>query len=273
MAAPATRIEELFLRIFKVTLLIVMGLALIGIVILVAAAVYEFSQTPKEPPPAQKAPERTINLEDLKTFLIEEEKKKNQKGDTARPQTETSQPSLRFQEEATVLFRCSDSFAQSVRAQIDDNNDAKKQQLLGELRARVEEDARSPLRGEPWVKAVVDFTCKVLADPSIVALRKDAKVVAVFYPTIRFHGAAWDNIQLEKQRFEEAERNRVSSARAAEQLRIGLAKARGLSYLIGAGSAFALFMVLALYLLASKIESNLRGINEAIRTAAPQVRA
>jgi len=50
--APVKSIEEFFLRIFKVTVLLIMGLALIAILFFVATAAYEYSQTPKEPAPA-----------------------------------------------------------------------------------------------------------------------------------------------------------------------------------------------------------------------------
>lgn len=270
MENPIKNTEELFLKIFKVTVLVVMGMALLAIVVLVATAVYQNSQSPKEPTPAQKAPVREIGLEDLKRFLIEKEKRDSNKGDAAKQPTERP-TSLRFQEEATALFRCSDEFGKKVGVEIEEANDAVNAQRLQALRGNIERGADgSPLRGEPWVKAVVAFTCMALADNAIIELKKEQKVKTVFYPVIEFHVAAWDAIQSEKVEFEQREKNRVASERTAEALRVAEAKALAIACLIAAVSAFGLFMLLALYLLAAKIENDLREINESIRAGGLQ---
>lgn len=117
----------------------------------------------------------------------------------------------------------------------------------------------------PWVKSSVDFTCKTLADTSIITMKKEGKIGAVFLPALGFHLLTWDKIQAEKLEFEQNEEKRVVSERVDEQLRVSAAKASAFSLLIGAASAFALFMMLALYLLGARIENNLRNINESIQ--------
>jgi hypothetical protein len=121
------------------------------------------------------------------------------------------------------------------------------------------------LRGEAWVKAAQAFVCMVLADNSIIALKKEQKVKRVFMPILEFHVRSWDQIQSDKLKFEQQEENRVTSERSAEAFRVMTAKAFALRCLIAAASAFALFMMLALYLLVAKIETNLRDINETMR--------
>lgn len=266
MATPVKNIEELFLKIFKVTVLLVMGMALLAIVVLLATAIYQNSLSPKEPSPAQKAPVREIGLEDLKRFLIEKEKRDRNSGDAAKQPPGVRATSLRFQEEATALFRCASEFGNKVGVEFEDTNDAVNAQKLQQLRGYVEGSAdRSSLRGEPWAKAVVAFTCMALADSSIIALKKEGKVKTIVFPVMEFHVEAWDAIQSEKVKFEQGEENRVASERAAEALRVAAAKAIALTCLFAAGGAFALFMMLALYLLAAKIENDLREINESIK--------
>lgn len=266
MATPVKSIEELFLKIFKVTVLLVMAMALLAIVVLLATAAYQNSQAPKEPAPAQKAPVREIGMEDLKRFLIEKEKRDSNKGEAAKQQPAGRPTSLRFQEEATVLYRCLGEFGKKVDAEVADVNDAVNAQRLQDLRGNIERWADgSSLRGEPWVKTVVAFTCMALADNGIVQLKKEQKVKSVFYPVIEFHIGAWDAIQAEKVKFEQREENRVTSERGAESRRVAEAKAFAITCAIAAASAFGLFMMLALYLLAAKIENDLREINESIR--------
>lgn len=271
MITQVKNIEELFLKIFKVTVLLVMGAALLAIVVLVATAVYQYSQTPKEPAPAQKATVREIKLEDLKRFLIEKEKRDSRGGDATNQPPAGRPISLRYQEEATVLFRCASEFGRQVGVEFEDTNDAVNAQKLQQIRGYVEGSAdRSTLRGEPWAKAVVAFTCMALADSSIIALKKEEKVKTLFFPIMAFHLETWDFIQAEKVKFDRGEENRVVSERAAEALRVAAAKALAATCMIAAASAFALFMILALYLLAAKIENDLREINESIGIATGQ---
>jgi hypothetical protein len=65
--------------------------------------------------------------------------------------------------------------------------------------------------------------------------------------------------------FEINERNRVESERYAEGLRIASAKAKAATGLSAAAGFFGIFMLLAFYLIFSKIESNLRVIKDSIQ--------
>ena len=259
--------EEFSLKILKVAVLLIMGLALIAILFFVATAAYQYSQTPKEPAPAQKAPEKSINLEDLKTYLIEQEKRN--KGGEAAPKQQPGehQDSLRFIQDTISLVQCSDKFRIAIGAAVSSDSD----EDLKILRPQIERTATgSPQRGEPWVKDVVAFTCKVLSDGSIIALKIDEKIGSVFEPTLRFHLSAWDNIQAEKLQFERNEELRVTAERAAEAMRVSMARASAISLLIAAGGAFALLMVLAIYILCTRIENNLRVINGSILVSGRQ---
>jgi hypothetical protein len=264
MIIQTKRTEEFFLRIFKVTVLFIMALALVAVLILLVTSVYQYSQTPKEPAPAQKAIVKEISIDDLRNFLIEKEKQDSNK-DVVPKQQVGRQTSLRFLEEATVLFRCAIEFGKKSGEEMVGTNDAENARLLEDFRGRIERTSEGTLRGEPWVKAAQAFVCMVLADSSIIALKKEQKVKKVFSPVLEFHVKTWDRIQSDKIKFEQQEENRVASERNAESLRVMKAKAFALTCLIAAVSAFALFMILALYLLVAKIETNLRDINDTLR--------
>ena len=276
MATSIKNTEELFLKIFKITILLVMGLALTAIFLFIVTAIFQYSQSPKEPAPAQKAPvkdpEKEISLDQLGKFLIDQEKIDNNKEDATKQKTEGRDISLLFIEEATKLYLCTVDFGTKVGAIIEKTQDyvemqKVEMQKIAELRKYIESKAGGSLRGQAWVTAAVAFTCMALSDNSIIALRKEAKVKSVFLPVLNFHIDAWDRIQTEKVQFEQREENRVASERAAEALRIAEAKAFAITCLIVAASAFGLFMILALYLLGAKIENDLRDINESIRVS------
>lgn len=269
MTTPTRNLEELFLRIFKTVILVLMGLSLVAVVYFAVTAAFQYGQTPVEPAPAQKAPVKEISIENLKQWLLEQEKRES---DQPRPSTGGEQKkSVQFLEEAVKLYRCSESFGRLLGAEIVDSSDAVNQKRIDDLRIRLEEFAfQKPWRGEAWVKAAAAFTCKALEDPAIVALKKEEKIKSVFYPVLNFQLLTWDAIQTERIQFEEREEKRVATERNLEEIRVETAKAVALTRLISAGIAFGLFMVLALYLLFAKIENNLRDINEAIKAARPK---
>lgn len=265
MMIQTKSIEELFLKIFKVTVLFIMALALMAVLMLLVTSIYQYFQSPKEPAPAQKAKVKEIRIDDLRNFLIEKEKQDSNKEVVPKQQPVGRQTSLRFLEEATALFRCAIDFGKKSGAEIVGTNDAENTKVVEDFRGRIEKISEGSLRGEPWVKAAQSFTCMALADISIIELKKERKIKNVFMPVLDFHVRSWDRIQSDKLKFEQQEENRVASERNAEALRVMKAKAFALTCLIAAASAFALFMMLALYLLVAKIENNLRDINETIR--------
>lgn len=263
MALETRQTEELFLKIVKVTVLAFMALALIAVIILGINVAYQSTKMPNEPAPAQKAPEKEVSMEDLRKMLLKVDKPDEAQSPASSPKPMA--PSLRYLEEVTRLYRCSIEFGMKVGAQIEHEDNSVAAQRVEELRAQVEKLADDSRRGERWVKATTDFTCAALADPTIIAMRKEGKIKSVFYPVVNFHIKAWDSIEEEKAAFDQAERDRVERERAEEALRIAEARANALASAIAAGVAFATFMLLAIYLLGSKIETNLRDINDAIR--------
>ena len=69
MSLQTKQIEELFLKLFKVTVLIAMGLCLLAVIGLAINVAYQSSKRPVEPEPAQKAPQKDVSLDDLKKLL------------------------------------------------------------------------------------------------------------------------------------------------------------------------------------------------------------
>jgi len=135
-------------------------------------------------------------------------------------------------------YRCSLEFAKKVGAEIEQEDNSAAAQRVEELRAQVQQLAAVKRRGERWVKATTDFTCAALADPTIIAMRKDGKIKSVFFPVLNFHIKAWDNIQDEKAAFEQAERDRVEKQRAEDAMRIAEARANALTSAIAAAVAW-----------------------------------
>lgn len=268
MPLQTQKTEEFFLKIFKTAILVFMALALLAVLVLGVNVLVQGSKTAREPAPAQKAPDKDISMDDLKKFLRQDEDKPA----PAPAAPKSSAATLGFLEEVTQLYRCSVEFAKKVGAETDEDNAGAAQQVEA-LRSQIEAFSRQERRGAPWVKSLTRFACAALADPDIVALRKEGKVKSVFFPVLNFHMHAWDDIQQAKVDFEQAERDRVEAERLQEQARIAEARANAVFSATAAGAAFGVFMLLELYLLGAKIELNLRGIDQSLATMAQQRQA
>lgn len=256
------RIEELFLKIFKVVILVVMGL---GLVLAIGLSLYSASlyfQTPKKPAPAKAAPAEEVSVEKLlKQLKPDEPAKQEEKQAPAESPKGQAPQALKYLEEVTALYRCSIEFAKAVGAQVDETDAAAASRTTEEYRSQLETLAdANELRGEAYVKDAVKFTCAVLKNPQIIALRKENKVSGVFLKVLNFHLREWDRIQLDKVKFERQEEIRIAKEENEEDARVMGAKIQAITMIAAAGIAFAIFMIIALYLIFAKIETNLRRI-------------
>ena len=263
-------LENLYLKLFKGTVVVLMTLAMLAVVTLIPTAAYLYFQTPRPPAPAQPAAVKKIELDDLRRSLIEDEKRRQEQkkrveqlgaagAAAAVPASETA-GTLPFIGEANSLINCLDEFRRLTNANVIPQTEQQKIDTLTNVRTDIQRYAQDKTRGEAWVTAMVTFVCLVLKDPMISDLAKESKIDRVFGSTIRFHANAWTTIMRERQKLEESERMRVQGEIAAEDGRIMLSKAFAMSALITAGSAFGMFLFLALYLIFARIERNLAGI-------------
>jgi hypothetical protein len=268
-AVPETKLENLYLKFFKYAIVGLMTLALLAVVALLPMAAYSYLQTPAPPVPAKEPPQRNITIEDLKKFLIEAEKRRqeSEKNGNApvKKRTNDEAETQRYLEQASALYRCTEEFKKLADQDTDRSSELDIARRNEEARATIERQSEQEFRGPNWVLAMVDFTCSVLKNPEVAKLKKEKLIGLVVGPTMEFHGATWSMLEKEKADFRRAEANRVESEINAETLRVSLAKAKALFMLGTAGALLGFFMLLALYLIFAKIEDNLRLIHEDIK--------
>jgi len=270
MADQVRGTEEFFLKIVKHAILGLMGLALIAIPLLLIYGASNFLSQPQEPEPAKKAPVKEVTMDGLSQHLLELQKRQDEadKFDPSKKKaTEQDQPPAIYLVDAVNIFGCLQKFAVAAEIQLPVDRDSSKEAL--DFRGRLEATASKAGRGTPYVVSLNNFLCKVLADPGIIALRKEQKFKgSVFGAASAYHQAAWDRIVAERNKFEADEHARVQSDRAGELVRIATDRARAITAFTGAAAAFAVFMLLAIYLILAKIETNMRDINESLRARA-----
>lgn len=242
-------VDSFFLKIFRIILLLIMSLSLLGVL---GTAVYsaklyfqDMKELPKEPPSNQ------INLNNL----IEDLEKKSSEADGQKKDDTDSDSikTLKYLEDVTKLFRCSQAFAGAVGAVVVDAGSEAASRNIESLRQQIESIAKKETRGDPYVKDLVRFGCAALQSNEIVDLRKENKVQGVFSGIVNFHLNAWDQIHIERQ-----------AAILKENARILEDKANAVYAIKMSAVFFVVFMALALYLIFARIELNLRKISSQI---------
>lgn len=257
--------EIFFLKIFKFVILAFMGLALLTTIGSLIYAAIEYSQKPKEPEPAKTAPAETVNVDDFlkkiqQTKKVEEAPKEETEEMPAEEPKQEKPTTKKFLNEAKELSACIKAFDTKVKHASGTDEEGIRQWF----QRNAEERNRD--RGQSWVTDSVKFNCAVLANQQIIdfAIKKpDVKLIG---ESSFYHIEKWDEIKRKVADFNRKEQDRIESERADEEARVLAAKTRAFFVLVIAGSAFGIFMLLALYLIFSAIESNLRSINDNIKS-------
>jgi hypothetical protein len=237
------KIDNLFLKIFRITLLVIMSFALLGTIGTLIYSAKLYFQDAKEV--TQDPPSNHIDLkgliDELEKKSLESEGKKTEGSDS------DSIRALKYLEEVTKLFRCSQAFAGAVGAVVVEAGSEAASRDIENLRQQIELLADKKGRGDPFVIDLVSFSCSALQSNEIVKLRKGNKVQGVFLGILNYHVNAWDRILLERQEANLKENARILKDREKAFHTIQLSAA-----------LFFIFMVLAFYLIFAKIELSLR---------------
>lgn len=159
------------------------------------------------------------------------------------------------------MYSCIGAFAKTTNPNMDEPDVVRDRE---NLRAEIVQISKQPFKGEAWIQSVALFACQVLKDPTIVQLTKDKQIGAVVAPLVSFHGRAWVAIQKEKIAFEENQQRQFDMFTAREAVRVAKAKVEAVFMATAAGIAFLLFVLLALYLIFAKIETNLALISRGV---------
>ena len=146
---------------------------------------------------------------------------------------------------------------------------------LEELRPQLERVADyTEGRGLPYVEDMSDFVCAIVQDPTVIKHYKKEPddFMDFLFDVLNHHIQEWDDAYAANEAYEQQEQQRVIMERDAEFERVAQAKRNAMLALQFGVSSLALFMILALYLIFSSIESNLRNINNNLREVAKSVK-
>jgi hypothetical protein len=260
MSTKKSTTEELFLKIFKVVILIVMTLALVATAGALAFAAYQFTQSPKAIAPAQKAPVKSVAIDEfLKTLASEDPVKEAPKVDEPPSVPAVTPEPVKYKAEASKIMGCFQESNQSAGI------------ALSELAAAAGEDFRKQLqevadlkskdRGQPFVTDAAKLTCEMMLHAKVIEHRKAKPEAEIFFPVLNFHMNAWDDLKEAAREYDAKEQERVNQETRHEQMRVAGSKEAAKVTLLAAAGAFGLFMAIAITLIVAAIESILRRIS------------
>jgi hypothetical protein len=260
MSTKKSTTEELFLKLFKGVILMVMALTLIATAGALAFAAYQYTRSPQPIEAAKKAPVKSVEIDAfLKTLDTPAPVKEAPTTDGALPVPAKEPEPVKYQAEASKIMGCfqeSDKLSGIALAETTPSAGEDFRRQLQEV-----SDLKSKDRGQPFVTDAAKLTCDLMLNARVIEHRKKNPQTEIFFPVLNFHMNAWDELKLAAQEFEANEQARFNEQMNAEQRRVELSKESAKFTLAIAGGAFALFMAIALSLIVAAIESNLRRIS------------
>ena len=252
------KIEETYLKLFKIVLLLILTLALLAAIVTVIKGLVDFTAKPEPVEPAQTAPEPKV---DVDAFIKALEKRDEPPAPTPAapaPQAPRAHPM--------------DELAAAHLAKAWGYYDA--YQKACNVPNKIEQDGfmtsdfpRNSFRnwfrkfGPNFAESQDKFISTVLANPSVIKICIDKQGRGgVFSGALNWHVEEWADAVEAAAKFNREEQNRVVRQERAAEERAMATRMEGVQMLWGALISFGVFMSLALLLIFSKIETNLRGV-------------
>ncbi len=260
MNSKTSSIEEFFLKVFKIVILVVMSMTLVIAAGALLFSTYQLTQRPIEPEPAKKAKAESVNIEDFINSLKKPEPKEETppSEDKEAEEPKQSEPA-KYKEEVNKIIACfRDSNKQSGITGLNTSDE-----VTEDFRSQLQQvaDSNNFDRGQPFVDDATKIVCQIYLHSKVIEFRKSHKTQEMFYAPLKFHLKAWDELKNKAKLFDQKEQERVAKETANEEMRISLAKENAkLAFIVALGS-LGLFMVIALYLIIAAIESNLRNLS------------
>jgi len=195
-ASSKTTLDSFYLKIFKYVVVGLMTLALLAIFALIPLAGMQYFQTPAPVAPAKSPPERAVDLEEFKNFLIEEEKRRIEReksgGATSGTRPSVGAPTISslYAEQALLIQRCAEDFAKASQQEVESASEKELSDRREAQRANIERLAGNQFLGPSWPSAMQSFVCDVLRNPAVAKLKQENLVGAVVGPAIGFHARA-----------------------------------------------------------------------------------
>ena len=250
------KIEIAYLKIFKIIILIILTIALIASVAMAVKGFLNYLESPRSPPPPQTTNESTINIEDFIEQLApkKEEIKQPLENKIIQKQFKDSPLDIMVDTHVLKLWDYFDGYQNACNASIKVDKDT----FFNGFPKGVMKDWFR-IWGEDFAESQDKFIMSVLSHKTVINYCiKEAGKGGIFYRSLDWHKDQYKQQTIKTKLFEDAENKRINQSNLEEEQRIIESHQEAHESLIMSLTAFGIFMGLALLLIFSKIESNLR---------------
>lgn len=259
-----TRIEDAYLKLFRIALLVLLTLVLVAAVALAVDGAKKAMTKPDAVAPARDAPPPAVGID----AFIEEFDKEPMREVVPPKDATPSAPDTTLDDKVTAqirkLYGYYDGYQKACRIPADAQVDQRT--FESSFDRRTMRNLFKEL-GDPYIESQAAFEKALLSHPRIIAICIERQGRAqVFWASMNWHLDQWRLALQAAEEFTVAEAERVERETAAEAARVAAAKAAGKLQLYIALGMFGAFISLALLLIFAKIESNLRGVAVIERT-------
>lgn len=264
-----TRVEEGYLKLFRIAIIIVLTLVLLATILVGGLGVMQTLSSPKPVEPAKTAPAPAVSVEGfLKDFDKQPAADTEPTAPAAPADAAPAKPDNRLDDKVSAqiakLYGYFDGYQRACRIAADAHVDQRT--FEASFDRRVMRGLFEEL-GDPYILSQADFERTLLSHPRVIEICIARQGRAqVFWTSMNWHLKQWRAALKEAADFEAAERQRVADETAAEEARVAAAKASGKTLIMAAAGLFGVFISLALLLIFAKIEANLRGVQVVERT-------
>lgn len=254
------KFEELYLKIFKVVILVVLTITLVVSVIMLLKGTSEYFATPSSAPAAKTAPPPNVNIDNFINSL-----------DPKKPEEPPQQQPVQQEEKPPVKDTRLDDMVDKYVGNLWTYFDGYQKSCAVPKPVSQEEFTKGFPKhvikgwfqtwGENFAQSQDKFEKAVLSNQKVIKYCKDKEGKGgVFFRSLDWHKDQYAKQIREGEIFEKQEAARVAQFEREEYARVTMKKAEAFASLTVAMSSFGTFMMLALLLIFSKIESNLRGV-------------
>lgn len=261
-----TRLEEVYLKIFRLALLVVLTVVLLVILVVGIQGGTKLLATPKPVDPPQEAPTPEVRIDDFIREFDEQSNAKSAQGrqNQSAPTSSNAAASERSIADAMIashigkLFGYFDEYQKACSVPAREMVD---RQTFD--RGFPRRTLQNMLRryGDAFLQSQAEFEQALLSHPRVIqiCIQREGRA-RIFLPSIAWHGKQWAASVKASEQFARAEAERVDEETYAEQMRVAAAKTEGMQKLTVVFGSIIVFVALALLLIVAKIEINLRGI-------------
>lgn len=267
------RTEVFFLKISRFIIVVMMGLALLMTIVMGGFAAYQYSQSPQEPAAIKKPETPKI---DESEFVNEYFKITPTNKESASEKSQVEKPDTQSKKSAPEKPKQPD-YSASVQQLVSctmkaagSNPKFGKDQIEGIADQMVNIANANKSLGAAYMNDSARFVCSVMSSQQTAENYKDGTedLIDYFVDVASYHLDKWNEQVAVNAELEELEKIRIAEEMEEELERVEQAQAD--AWVVGQAAlgSLATFMLLALYLIFSAIESNLRNINQTLNKLA-----